>query len=68
VDVATTAAENALAAQAKASYASTTEDKKKAPTLGDAGPAAAPAPKKREIAPASMVPASGLGGSAVLTG
>jgi hypothetical protein len=66
-DVATTAAENALAAQSKASYASTTEDKKKAPTLGDV---AAPAPRKREAAPASMVPAStgSLGASSVLTG
>lgn len=68
-DPVTTAAENALASQAKASYASSIDDgKKKQSTLGDVSAAPAPA-KKREVAPASMMPSSGsLGGSAVLTG
>ena len=67
-DVATTAAEAALAARMKDSYASSTEDPKKKADLGATVAPAAPSTRKREPAPAGMVPAAGLGGSAVLTG
>lgn len=62
-DVATTAAENALASQAKQSYASTTADAdKKKSNLGDA-------PQSSKAPASVMAPAGGgISNSAVLTG
>jgi len=74
-DPATSAAEAALASARKQSFASTTEtedEKNKRAQLGAAPQTNVtgqpkPAPRRRRD-PASMMPASGIGSSAVLTG
>lgn len=71
-DAATSAAENALATQAKQSFGSSVEsddDKRKASSLGAVAPSPAGQPRRRrEMAPATMMNAGGLNASAVLTG
>lgn len=75
-DPATSAAENALAAQAKQSYASTVatdeENKEKAKLGAPAAPANTSStqaqPKRRRTDPGSMMSVGSMGASAVLTG